>query len=153
MGEVYLAKDSRLGRDVALKILPESFRNQSDRLQRFTQEMRAVAALNHPNILAVFDVGGRGLCRLWLIWALPISLMTSRSRLPSLLKDAARILTLSTVSSDCWRRMASSIGGGALMHTTLCRVRCVATTRTPCVPTCGCWDYPFFGKVGASLAG
>ena len=57
MGEVYLAKDSRLGRDVALKILPESFRNQSDRLQRFMQEMRAVAALNHPNILAVFDVG------------------------------------------------------------------------------------------------
>ena len=57
MGEVYRAHDSRLGRDVALKILPESFTRESDRLHRFEQEARAVAALNHPNILAVFDIG------------------------------------------------------------------------------------------------
>ena len=57
MGEVYRARDSRLGRDVALKILPESFALDTDRLHRFEQEARAVAALNHPNILAVFDVG------------------------------------------------------------------------------------------------
>jgi serine/threonine protein kinase/Tol biopolymer transport system component len=57
MGEVYRAKDSRLGRDVALKVLPESFARESDRLRRFEQEARAVAALNHPNILAVFDIG------------------------------------------------------------------------------------------------
>jgi len=57
MGEVYRARDSRLGRDVALKILPESFAGESDRLRRFEQEARAVAALNHPNILAIFDVG------------------------------------------------------------------------------------------------
>src|SRR6185437_4714683 len=44
-------------RDVALKILPESFSHESDRLHRFEQEARAVAALNHPNILAVFDIG------------------------------------------------------------------------------------------------
>src|SRR5271167_2482117 len=57
MGEVYRARDTRLGRDVALKILPESFAGDPDRLHRFEQESRAVAALNHPNILAIFDVG------------------------------------------------------------------------------------------------
>ena len=60
MGEVYRARDSRLGRDVALKILPESFAQDADRLRRFEQEARAVAALNHPNILAVFDIGQHG---------------------------------------------------------------------------------------------
>jgi eukaryotic-like serine/threonine-protein kinase len=57
MGEVYRARDSRLGRDVALKILPASFAADADRLRRFEQEARAVAALNHPNILAVHDFG------------------------------------------------------------------------------------------------
>ena len=57
MGEVYRAKDTRLGRDVALKILPGSFSAEPDRLRRFEQEARAVAALNHPNILAIHDIG------------------------------------------------------------------------------------------------
>src|ERR1700722_8071553 len=57
MGEVYRVRDSRLGRDAALKILPESFAREDDRLRRFEQEARSVAALNHPNILAVFDIG------------------------------------------------------------------------------------------------
>src|SRR5580658_4712564 len=57
MGEVYRAKDTRLGREVALKILLESFACETDRLRRFEQEARAVAALNHPNILAIHDIG------------------------------------------------------------------------------------------------
>jgi eukaryotic-like serine/threonine-protein kinase len=57
MGEVYRARDTRLGRDVALKIIPESFAHEPDRLRRFEQEARAVAALNHPNILAIHDIG------------------------------------------------------------------------------------------------
>src|ERR1041384_6432712 len=57
MGEVYRARDTRLGREVAIKVLPESFARDEDRLRRFEQEARAVAALNHPNILAVYDVG------------------------------------------------------------------------------------------------
>jgi Tol biopolymer transport system component len=57
MGEVYRARDSRLGRDVALKVLPSAFSANPERLHRFEQEARAAAALNHPNILAVFDLG------------------------------------------------------------------------------------------------
>ena len=57
MGEVYRAKDTRLGRDVALKFVVESFAREPDRLRRFEQEARAVAALNHPNILAIHDIG------------------------------------------------------------------------------------------------
>jgi Tol biopolymer transport system component len=57
MGEVYRARDPRLGRDVAIKVLPASFASDSDRLGRFEQEARAAAALNHPNILAVYDIG------------------------------------------------------------------------------------------------
>jgi serine/threonine protein kinase len=57
MGEVYRARDTRLGREVAIKVIPAPLTADSDRLQRFEQEARAAAALNHPNILAVYDVG------------------------------------------------------------------------------------------------
>lgn len=57
MGEVYRAHDSRLGRDVAVKILPESLANDTERLQRFKHEARVLGALNHPNLLAIYDVG------------------------------------------------------------------------------------------------
>ncbi|HMH08443.1 MAG TPA: serine/threonine-protein kinase, partial [Terriglobales bacterium] len=59
MGEVYRARDPRLGRDVAIKVLPVSFAADAERLRRFEQEARAVAALNHPNILAIYDIGTR----------------------------------------------------------------------------------------------
>jgi Tol biopolymer transport system component len=57
MGEVYRARDTRLGRDVAIKVLPEALANDADRLRRFEQEARTIAALNHPNILGIHDVG------------------------------------------------------------------------------------------------
>jgi serine/threonine-protein kinase len=57
MGEVYLAHDRRLARDVAIKVLPPAFVGDPDLLHRFEREARAVAALNHPHILAVFDIG------------------------------------------------------------------------------------------------
>src|SRR2546421_6836490 len=57
MGEVYRAHDTRLKRDVALKVIPLAFTSDPERLARFEQEARAAAALNHPNILAVFDIG------------------------------------------------------------------------------------------------
>src|SRR5215813_6219978 len=57
MGEVYRARDTRLGREVAIKILPAAFSSDPDRLARFEQEAHAAAALTHPNILAVYDIG------------------------------------------------------------------------------------------------
>jgi Tol biopolymer transport system component len=57
MGEVYRARDTRLGRDVAIKVLPEALANDADRLRRFEQEARTIAALNHPNIVAIHDIG------------------------------------------------------------------------------------------------
>ena len=57
MGEVSRARDPRLGRDVALKVLPERFAHSEDRLSRFEREARSAGRLNHPNILTVFDVG------------------------------------------------------------------------------------------------
>jgi Tol biopolymer transport system component len=57
MGEVYRARDPRLARDVALKVLPASFAEDADRLHRFEMEAKAVGQLSHPNVLAVFDIG------------------------------------------------------------------------------------------------
>ena len=57
MGEVYRARDTRLGRSVAVKVLPEAVARDAERLRRFEQEARSVAALSHPNILAVHDIG------------------------------------------------------------------------------------------------
>src|SRR5262245_47971123 len=57
MGQVYRARDKRLSRDVAVKVIAPSFSTDPDRVRRFEQEARAAAALNHPNIVAVYDVG------------------------------------------------------------------------------------------------
>jgi serine/threonine protein kinase len=57
MGEVYRARDSRLGREVAVKVLPEELASDPEALARFEREARAVAALSHPHLLALHDVG------------------------------------------------------------------------------------------------
>ena len=57
MGEVYRAADTRLGREVAIKVLPENLTKDPDALKRFEREAKALAALSHSNILTIFDVG------------------------------------------------------------------------------------------------
>src|SRR5215469_7008473 len=59
MGEVYRARDTRLDRIVAIKILPGSFASDRERLERFQREARILSSLNHPNLMAVYDVGSQ----------------------------------------------------------------------------------------------
>src|SRR5256714_6211058 len=61
MGEVWRATDTKLGRDVAIKILPEAFAQDPDRMARFTREAQVLASLNHPNIAAIYGVEERAL--------------------------------------------------------------------------------------------
>src|SRR5262252_2905027 len=61
MGEVYRATDTKLGRDVAIKVLPEAFAADPDRMARFQREAQVLAALNHPNIAAIYGVEERAL--------------------------------------------------------------------------------------------
>ena len=58
MGEVYRARDTKLDRDVALKVLPEAFTSDPDRLGRFEREAKVLASLNHPNIAAIHGLAG-----------------------------------------------------------------------------------------------
>lgn len=94
MGEVYRARDSRIGREVAIKILPEAFSENADRLHRFEQEARAAGALNHPNLLTIHELGAEG--------AAPfiVSELLEGETLREILRTGATLSTRSGSSSD-----------------------------------------------------
>jgi len=95
MGEVYLAEDTKLDRKVAIKFLNEEFSQHADKLNRFIQEAKAASALNHPNILTVYEVGeveGKNYIATELIDFgaenhSPLWLTVSKSRLPLISKS------------------------------------------------------------------
>jgi serine/threonine protein kinase len=91
MGEVYRAKDTTLGRDVALKILPESFVHDSSRIDRFRREAQVLASLNHPHIGAIygFEAGGIRAWVLELVEGPTLAERIASSRLP--MQEALRI--------------------------------------------------------------
>ncbi len=93
MGEVYLAQDSRLGRKIALKLLPPDFAKDQHRVRRFAQEARAASALNHPNVCVIHEVGktsdGRHFIAMELIEG--ITLRERISRGPLSLTDALTV--------------------------------------------------------------
>src|SRR5687767_6519564 len=85
MGEVYKARDIRLRRDVALKVLPESFATDGERIARFEREARALAALNHPHIAQIYgtaDVESRTALVMELVEGEDLSLHITRGVLP-----------------------------------------------------------------------
>ncbi len=94
MGDVYRARDSRLGREVAIKALPETFAGDPERLARFDREARALAALNHPNIAAIYgleEVGGAPHLVLELVDGETLAVRLKRGALP--LRDALEVCT------------------------------------------------------------
>ncbi len=98
MGEVYRARDTRLGRDVALKILPARLTSDAVRVHRFQQEARAASALNHPHIVALFDTGsadGTHFIVMELVEGRPLTEWVKRAR-----PELARILDVITQVGD-----------------------------------------------------
>jgi TolB-like protein/Flp pilus assembly protein TadD len=98
MGEVYRARDTRLGREVAVKVLPEAMSTQAETVRRFEQEARAVAALSHPNIVTLFDFGRDG-DRLYAVSEL-LEGETLRTRLSHSAPGWAKAVEIATAVAD-----------------------------------------------------
>ena len=103
MGEVYRARDTRLGRDVALKVLPVALADDADRRRRFEGEARAVAALNHPAVLALYDVGEADGVAFLVTELLEGETLRARATFPCR-KRSAWLLKKFRKSADWWYR-------------------------------------------------
>ncbi|MFY9610462.1 MAG: serine/threonine-protein kinase [Blastocatellia bacterium] len=106
MGEVYLAEDTRLDRKVALKLLPAEFTRDADRVRRFMQEARAASALNHPNIITVYDIGESEAGRF-----IVVELVAGRT-LRRVLADDNSLETLLALGSQMAKALSAAHGAG-----------------------------------------
>src|SRR5512141_1035787 len=98
MGEVYRARDSRLAREVAIKVLPADLASDAERMNRFAQEARMASSLNHPNIVTVYDVGQAGVTSyIAMEW---VDGVTLRVLLASGPLPPRRMLALATQTAD-----------------------------------------------------
>ena len=105
MGEVYRARDARLDRHVALKVLPDTFSADPDRLARFEREAKTLASLSHPNIAAIFGIEGRALV-MELVEGEDLSAHIARGPMP--LSDALAVVTgRSSAASGSTKRTES----------------------------------------------
>src|SRR5499427_10652289 len=92
MGEVYRARDAKLKRDVAIKILPDEFSRDDDRVSRFQREAETLASLNHPNIAAIYDLQEANCCRFLILELIEGETLADRiARGPILLEEALDI--------------------------------------------------------------
>ncbi len=90
MGEVYRAKDTKLNRDVAIKVLPESFALDADRVARFTREAQVLASLNHPNIAHIYGIENNAIA-MELVEGEDLSAIISRHGHPEAESDSSRL--------------------------------------------------------------
>ncbi len=110
MGEVYLTQDTVLGRTVALKLLPASLTQDTDRLRRFEQEARAASGLNHPNIITIYEIGHEGSYHfIAQEYVEGVTLSTYLGNKPLALNEALEIAlqVTSALASACQRNRAS----------------------------------------------
>ena len=111
MGEVYRAKDLTLGRDVALKVLPEEFTSDPDRVARFQREAKLLASLNHPNIAAIYGLeesGGTSFLVLELVEGETISDQLTRNTIA--IEESLTLALQIAEALEAARRRGSSIG-------------------------------------------
>ena len=94
MGEVYRAKDSKLGRDVAIKVLPDEFAENEERLARFKREAMVLASLNHPNIASIYSLEQSGSIHYLVLELFPVETLADLiARCPIPLEEALDIAT------------------------------------------------------------
>ena len=128
MGEVYRARDERLGREVAIKILPSSFSADPDRLRRFEQEARSTGALNHPNVIVVHDTGQHDGAP-FVVYEL-LEGTTLRALLAEGGLSVSRTIRLGTGSPPVWPRRTIAGSSTATSNRRICSLRAKDTSRS-----------------------
>ena len=116
MGEVYRATDTKLGRDVALKVLPAEMARDPERLARFRREAKALAQIDHPNIVTIYSVEDRDgvhFLTMQLVEGLPLDRLISQSGLPVDQIIAIAVSNLEYANNARESRAASSVNYGA----------------------------------------